>query len=605
MKMKLHCLTIEGYRRIQSAKVIFGDATFLIGANNAGKSSVLKAIDCLLSSKKQIDQCNFYSEIDDETNETKIINKKIVLEAEFRNLPIDADNWRGFKGRVFKYPVMDKEDTGLCIFYRKTYELGEDVLIELKSLKRVLQPAFEKLKTPQQFIDAGVDAELISELFDKLDVNIAAKDKIKLEAVDSIWDISEDEDWFPNPGGIPGNVLSKLPKFLLIPADSSAHEIHDVSKGVLGKTLSELFEEVRDASDNYKNAQIHLNELAKELDPSDKASDFGVMMASLNDVLSSVFPDAKLHAIANLNDPDTALKPSFQIEMSSNIKTGVENQGTGMIRSAVFGLLRFRQQWLNKKQKTEQRSLIIGFEEPEIYLHPSAANLMRDMIYELSCGSSQIVATTHSPYLIDISRKPRQVLNRFHYDKKKSSVLPFSVTDEFKKLEDDDKQHIKMLLKIDDYVSRAFFTKRVIVVEGDTEDIVIREAIDRLPLEIKRQIRSECEVIKARGKAVIISLAKYLNSLGVDFYVIHDRDSGCEKAASFNAPILAAVGKANRVFMLEECMEDVLGYAPPSAEKPFKAYKNTIGWGNNWSDVPEKLRTVLEKVLPDYVSAIP
>lgn len=35
------------------------------------------------------------------------------------------------------------------------------------------------------------------------------------------------------------------------------------------------------------------------------------------------------------------------------------------------------------KDDAATRSLIIGFEEPEIYLHPSAANQMRDLIYEL------------------------------------------------------------------------------------------------------------------------------------------------------------------------------------------------------------------------------
>jgi len=129
-------------------------------------------------------------------------------------------------------------------------------------------------------------------------------------------------------------------------------------------------------------------------------------MVSLNSVLSSVFPDTQIHAVADLTDPKV-LKPSFEVEMSSNIRTTVENQGTGMVRSAVFGLLRFRQQWLNKKENDDKRSLIIGFEEPEIYLHPSAANQLRDTIYELSGDNTQIIATTHSPYLIDISRKPR------------------------------------------------------------------------------------------------------------------------------------------------------------------------------------------------------
>lgn len=51
--MRLHSLKIEGFKRIQTAEIIFGDTTFLIGANNAGKSSVLKAVEWLLSDKRR------------------------------------------------------------------------------------------------------------------------------------------------------------------------------------------------------------------------------------------------------------------------------------------------------------------------------------------------------------------------------------------------------------------------------------------------------------------------------------------------------------------------------------------------------------------------
>lgn len=598
--MKIHELKVQGFRRIKKATIKLGDATFLIGSNNAGKSTTLKIIECLLSNKKQLDQRDFYSEIDKETGETKVIERKIVIEAEFRNLSSNAEEWRGFKGRVFKYNGENGSDGGLSIFYRKTYEIGKDVVVELKSLKREIKPEFTKCKKPQDFIDAGVDSDLVNEIFSVLDKAIGAKDKINLEAIDEIWNVSDEEEWFINPGGIPGNVLSKLPKFLLIPADSSAHEINDVKTGVLGKTLNELFEDVRSTSDNYKEAQVHLSKLAKELDPADKTSEFGKMMVSLNSVLSSVFPDTQIHAVADLTDP-RVLKPSFDVEMSSNIRTTVENQGTGMIRSAVFGLLRFRQQWLSKKENDDQRSLIIGFEEPEIYLHPSAANQLRDTIYELSGENTQIIATTHSPYLIDISRKPKQILNRFHYENSHTTVTPFSVSDEYKKLEGDDKQHVKMLLKLDDYVSRVFFTKRVIIVEGDTEDIVLREAISRLPKDIQRKVKSNCEVIKARGKASIIGVVKYLHALNIDCFVIHDRDAGCANAEKFNQPIENIVGDSDKVVMLEECMEDLLGYPAPSSEKPFKAYKHTQTWGSSWNDVPLKLRIVLNKAFSEYI----
>ena len=215
--------------------------------------------------------------------------------------------------------------------------------------------------------------------------------------------------------------------------------------------------------------------LAAELDPNDENSSFGNMMIELNSIVSSVFPNTALHAKAILNGAH-ALKPSFEVEMASNIKTSIEYQGTG-IRSAVFGLLRFREKWLSERGYRD-RSLIIGFEEPEIYLHPSAVKQMRNTIYELSSKHSQIVATTRSPFLIDISRKPRQILNSYSFDEDHSIVLGFSVTKKFEELQNDDKDYIKMLLKVDDNIAKIFFTKKAIIIEGDTEEIVFKEAID-------------------------------------------------------------------------------------------------------------------------------
>ena len=155
--MRLHTLKINGFKRIHNAQVNFGDATFLIGSNNAGKSSVLKAIEWLLSDKKRMATDCYCSEVDIETGENKVSCKEVILEAEFRNIPDEAKGWRGFKGRVFNYDPADSGETGNSIFYRKSYLLGEDVTIELKSLKRNLKQDFEALKKPSEFINSGID----------------------------------------------------------------------------------------------------------------------------------------------------------------------------------------------------------------------------------------------------------------------------------------------------------------------------------------------------------------------------------------------------------------------------------------------------------------
>ncbi|VTM89942.1 Uncharacterised protein [Raoultella ornithinolytica] len=107
--------------------------------------------------------------------------------------------WRGFKGRVFSYDPTDSGETGNSIFYRKSYTLGEDVLIELKSLKRELKKEFENLKKPLDFIESGVDAAIITELFSSLEKNISGSEKSKLELIDDIWDVTEEEIWDKNP----------------------------------------------------------------------------------------------------------------------------------------------------------------------------------------------------------------------------------------------------------------------------------------------------------------------------------------------------------------------------------------------------------------------
>ncbi|NCC23435.1 MAG: DUF2813 domain-containing protein [Alphaproteobacteria bacterium] len=152
--MKLHSLKIEGFKRIKEATVLFGDATFLIGSNNSGKSSTLQAIKYLLSNSPNIPSTEFYSEIDEETGATIPVVEQVLLEAEFRNVPQEALNWKGFKGRVFRYDVPeDSGETGLSIFYRKTYKTGQKAKIELKSHGRTIKPEFMNCRSLDDYAE--------------------------------------------------------------------------------------------------------------------------------------------------------------------------------------------------------------------------------------------------------------------------------------------------------------------------------------------------------------------------------------------------------------------------------------------------------------------
>jgi putative ATP-dependent endonuclease of OLD family len=488
----------------------------------------------------------------------------------------------------------------------------------MRSFKKQIREEYADCKSINDYIGKGIQEEVIVSIFKDYDPtkSISAKEKDKLELISEIWVVDEtSDDWVDNPGGIEGNISIKLPKLLIIPAENRKEEIESPN-GTLQRTMRELFEDVRDSSQNYIQAQQFLNQLALELDPNDEEKEFGMMLKDINTIVSDVFTDTRIHIATMLSDPSSAIKPSFDIEMPSNVRTKPERQGMGSIRSTVFALLRYRERFVERKreQGVELRPLIIGFEEPEMYLHPNAASLMRDKIYELATSShSKIICTTHSPYMIDLSKKiddhnyPKQVLNLFKLERDVvlqqdvCQTVAFNTTEAYKTLQQDEKDNVKFLLKIDDYIAKVFFCKKIIIVEGDTEEILIKETVDRLSATRRKAFLSNYQVVKARGKATIISLVKYLKALALAPFVIHDKDTE-PGATVFNAAILTALdGDEGRRVMVENTIEDILGYPEPSGEKPYKAYlyiKNN--WGSDWAGVQENWRTIFStRVAPE------
>ncbi|MNP56488.1 hypothetical protein D3C76_1512160 [compost metagenome] len=116
----------------------------------------------------------------------------------------------------------------------------------------------------------------------------------------------------------------------------------------------------------------------------------------------------------------------------------------------------------------------------------------------------------------------------------------------------------------------------------------------------RKDILSKTQVIKARGKATIIPLVKYLKKLSVPLYVIHDRDKGVAGAEKFNLPIATAIGNPACVSMLEECLEECLGYQAPSSDKPFRTHLETSKWKEK-SDIPESWKTVFQKAFECFI----
>jgi hypothetical protein len=161
-----------------------------------------------------------------------------------------------------------------------------------------------------------------------------------------------------------------------------------------------------------------------------------------------------------------------------------------------------------------------------------------------------------------------------------------------------------MVQVFDDELSRVFFAERVIVVEGDSEVLAIKNTLHLLPEAIQKSIAARYQLMKARGKASIISLVKYLRELNIQPVAIHDGDFGVVGAERFNRPIAEAVGETGAPIVLDKCLEDMLGYTPPVTDKPFQAFAHTSEWRLP-GDVPTRWRETIQSAFPDVLKSWP
>lgn len=598
--MRIHKLHIENFRKLQNVDIDMRETTFLIGANNAGKTSTLDAIEYLLCSKTFSESERSKFVVD---NEEHNVEGETIISAEFRDVSEDVLNTRGFnRERLSTYE--ENGETKFCFSYRVRFDSACKPHREILLRNARLNELYSECNTLQEIIDT--DQNIDSQMFAGENLTKKLTSKEKADLVNKFWFLGESvegEDWVENPGGIPQNILSRLPLFLKIKADVAGDEMGE-TKGTLFTLLTKMFNEVREKSDHFKAAQRELEALQHQMDPSVEDSDFGVLIKEINEAISVVFPKSRIDVSTDLTKADS-LKPSYDVSLKSNVSTKVGFQGTGLIRSAVVALLRYDQQQKLKNPNETHMGMIVGFEEPELFLHPNAAENMRNLIYELSTSDCQIISTTHSPYMIDLSKKPTQVLNCFSVGQNEfAQITPFNLSDAFLNIEADERAHVKMVQKIDDYVSRVFFARKSIVVEGDTEDIVFKKTISLMPEEVRKQIQSDYQIVMAHGKATMISFVKYLKALNVDVFVVHDEDSGVEGAEKMNQPILDSLdGDANKRLMMHNCVEEELGYNAPSYDKPYKAYEFVSQW-EKWDDVPERWKEVIKKVFHEFAEQL-
>jgi putative ATP-dependent endonuclease of OLD family len=460
---RLTKLIVKNFRSIGSTPVSveLNDIVVLVGANNVGKSSILKAYEVAMSEGS--------------------LKGKLKLE-DFPNNKIDPENLPEIELHTIVFENTPGEK------WISVLENGEFLIKE--------RWIWEKEGDPKR---QGWDTEL------------------------NIW--SEQRPW-----GAPNVANSGRPEPHRVDAFDPPEEQANAIKDLLMKALNDRVKNLKTTNQDEEENEYHqllgkVKELQKKI-VSDTQVQIDEVNLELSNQIQKVFPNYKIDFDAkpedNLDKTINLFKSDTQLLMGpegGHFST-IERQGSGARRTLLWTALKFISE-NNQKGKDENsvRPHLLLIDEPELCLHPNAIRDACSVLYDLpNTGNWQVMVTTHSPIFIDFSRDNTTIVK---VEKNTDGIIEGTTVfrPEKAQLDEDDKINLKLLNICDPYVAEFFFGGKVIVVEGDTEYTAFNYIKASKP-----ETYSNVHIIRARGKATIVSLIKILNHFGSSYSVLHDSD---------------------------------------------------------------------------------
>lgn len=601
--MKLNRLEIRNFRGIGYALIDVDDFTTLIGPNNIGKSTILHAIHLVLDNKKP--------RIEDWPSQThselpmEIVCEFGGLEDWEKNKPAISSLLHGDALKI-KMLAEWKQDKTEYSYEYYVYSLEE-------------QYPWSDLS----FTNAAKDP-ICKEIFKELDINKAADfngRKVELEEFVASHRpdlVSKAEGWHLKK--FANSLQQAVPHVMYVPA---SFKIEDELKATNNSPFSflfsnRLFPHVKNDSSykDYLEKAVSLqNKLKGKAEDGSEIDGLSEALDQVSETLNQILDfDSKVRLAVGDIDVEPLFMKAATFLIDDEIETSLQYQGSGVQRALAFAMLESNAA-VASEVSGEQRTIIVLYEEPELYIHP---HLMRRLKKALQHRSSspkwQVICTTHSPFLINISDRPEslKLIKRDSGNKRKvhqvSSKI-FETNGDY-----DERVILRAALDFHPTVCESLFAKRVVIVEGDTEVAVFsmaRELAEKFA--INDSIDRDITVVSAGGKWTIPAIAKILNSLDIDYRIIHDTDrkglSDAELAQK--SPIhpfkanskIASIATPEKVFTVDDTFEHVLwdqaeGEIIKSGDKPFNSWRRV----RDYIDGKQILTAACEATLKEIVS---
>lgn len=401
--MKLTYLHIQNFRSCRNVSLQVGNMHALVGANNAGKSSVLRALDFLFNpSTKLLDEESFWN---------KDTSLEIRVEAIFSEL---TDKEREALGA---YLTPDgafhmARSARMRASGESDSDQGEDKIIITQQYKK---PEPE----PEWLQESKINGNNIKEWFKKKDqlavIGASFADFLGDTKVPGVNDWKEKakefilahadkipwkDAWTDNPKGYANVLKGTLPFFVLVPA---VRDVSEESKGTKSSPFGKLLYAILDTVTQKQKSEIEdiLTEVSKQMNRSGGAKRVDLIADTekqLNKLLNDLFAGCDLE-IQFQTPTLEILLTAPRLYVDDGFRNAVENKGHGLQRAVIFTILRRYAEHMTSSVEGKKRNLILAVEEPELYMHPQAQRTIRRVFRRIAEGGTRFSSRPIPPSL--------------------------------------------------------------------------------------------------------------------------------------------------------------------------------------------------------------
>lgn len=545
--MKLEHLLIRNFRSCRELELDLGPIHALVGANNAGKSTVLRAVEMLINpSKRRISEESFWGkQKENEIRIEGIFGGLNEWEASQLAANLRADG-RLQLARVIKWTEEpsqggpdasdDEDDIGVTIdtMFCKQVPRPEWLRPGLATGGRI----GEWWNSPDALVFNGHSfPDFVGR---KKPLVGDWKVKVREFAQQFLAPSDYVEEWEANPQGYPGVLKGTLPFFVFIPA---IRDIQEESKATKTSPFGRLLQAVLAAvpSERKTTVEQSLRDVAGTFNRSGGETRLNAVTAAevkLNTYLRQVFSGCDLEL--EFQTPSfEELIISPKVFINDGFRGAVENKGHGVQRATIFAILQAYAALTVQAEGQRRKSLILAVEEPELYMHPQAQRTLRRVFADIA-KVDQVFFATHSSFMVDVGRFEEII----RLESRIEDVAGFDrrVTTTARQLRmgaliedlavrfpatrghataDSFREHYSHVYN--PTRNEGFFAKLVILVEGNTEEYALPVYAESLGQDLDRQGIS---IIACGGKDCIDRLYRIFNELGIPSYVIFDYDLG-------------------------------------------------------------------------------